>query len=87
MIHSLAGGELKDIEIKNLVFVELEHNHDKCWYISEISNLKIGDVLLVPYGIIDELYEAKVLNIKNNVRSDMFTISFKRLKKVYKKKN
>ena len=85
MIHSLAGGELKEYQISNLVYVRLEHTDEKYWYTTDIADLQVGDFVLVPFGLIDELYKAEILKVENNVRSDMFPISFKRLKQVYKK--
>ena len=85
MIHSLAGGELKEYQISNLVYVKIKHNDEKCWCKTDITNLKVGDIILVPFGIINELFEAEVLKVENNVRSDTFPISFKKLKQVFNK--
>ena len=85
MIHSLAGGDLKDYKVSNLVYVELEEQHEKCWYISDALNINVGDFVLVPFGKIDEPKRAKVLKIIKDAREDMLSISFKKFKKIYKK--
>ena len=85
MIHSLAGGELKSYEIQNLAQIQFENQDEKFWYITEIKNLKIGDFVLAPFGAIDELQKAKVIKIELGIKSQNFPISFKKLKKIYKK--
>lgn len=85
MIHSLAGGELKQYQVEDLVRLQFENSTEKNWYISQIENIKIGDCVLAPNGILNELQKAIILEIKHNVISTNFPISFKKLKKIYKK--
>ena len=86
MIHSLAGGKLRDKIIVDLVKVEFEDRQGEYfWYISELKNLEKNDFVLAPFGILDEPKKAKVLDIKNDVKSDASPIRLKNAKKLYKK--
>ncbi len=88
MIHSLAGGELKNEKIFNLAKLEFEDLQGQYfWYIFENIKLEQGDFVLAPFGIIDNLKPAKVIKVEYNVNSKNFTIPYKRLKKIYKKYN
>ena len=86
MIHSLAGGELRTQTIKTLAKLQFEAEPKKFyWYICDIKNVCVGDFVLAPFGIIDSLHKARVMQIDKNVISTSFPISFDKLKSVYKK--
>ena len=81
MIHSLAGGNLKEQQIVDLVKVEfIDTPNQTFWYISQIADLKVGDIVFAPFGIIDELKKAKVVKIDKNVNSQNTTLNISRLK-------
>ena len=86
MIHSLAGGELKNeviFDLAKLEFCDLPNQY--FWYIVNDSSIKANDFVYAPFGILDELKKAKVIEIKINVNSKNFPISLKKLKNIYKK--
>ena len=86
MIHSLAGGELRTQTIKTLAKLQFEAEPEKFyWYICDIKNVCAGDFVLAPFGIIDSLHKAKVVQVDKNVASTTFPIPFSKLKSVYKK--
>lgn len=87
MIHSLAGGELRTDKVCDIAKVEILENNTICYYICEIKDVKIGDVVLVPYGPVDELTMAKVLRIDKNMNSKNFPFKFERMKKICKRAN
>lgn len=83
MIHSLAGGEIKQQKIFDIVKVKILENNEEMLFICEDKKIKINDFVLVPYGFIDEPAKAQVIEVKTNVNSNNFPLS-KRLKKIYK---
>lgn len=86
MIHSLAGGKLRTGKIIDCVKLEFEEIPNQYfWYISEIRDLKNGDNVLAPFGLIDELKKAKVIRIDKNVSSTSSPMPIKKMKYVFKK--
>ena len=86
MIHSLAGGELREQHLYDFVKLEFEEKPGQFfWYISNITDLEIGDYVLAPFGIIDELSKAKVIRIDKNINSQSAPVSIKGMKQITKK--
>ena len=85
MIHSLAGGKLKDLDYADFVKVELLTVEPKkiAWYITDILDLKGGDKVKVPFGT--QTAEAIVLKIEHNVSSHNAPLPIKRTKYIIKK--
>lgn len=71
MIHSLCGGKLRDNQIFDVVKVKFINNpmagDRPYWYKSSIPLLKVGDILLAPFGKDEREFEATVLRIDKNV--------------------
>lgn len=87
MIHSLAGGDLSQLSINDFAKVELlEGDQVGCiyWYITQIPELKVNDLVLVPFGIRDVLIKAKVIKIERNLSNQVAPIPLKKAKKIYK---
>lgn len=87
MIHSLAGGKMKDLQMCDLAKVEYTagaHQGQIGWYINNIFDLKIGDIVIVPIDHINNT-TAKVLKIEHNISSQTAPISLKRAKEIIKK--
>lgn len=84
MIHSLAGGVLKDKKTYNFAKVELldDYYSGVFWYISTIKNLKENDFVLVPFKNGDIKLKAKVLRVDKNVSEDCSPISVKRAQEI-----
>jgi hypothetical protein len=85
MIHSLAGGELRTTETHDFAKVEILEGicaGDIFWYISNIKNLKVGDMVLVPLGKNNLPAKAKVLRIDKNVSSQTSPIPPKHAKEI-----
>ncbi len=83
MIHSLAGGELGNIKYLDFAKVEITDSiamGDVYWYISNITNLKVGDEVLVPFGINNKLLRGKVVRLDKHVSSQVSPIPVKRAK-------
>lgn len=87
MIHSLAGGVLKDKKVFDFAKVEIldDYYSGVFWYISKIKSLKENDIVLVPFKNGDLLLKAKVLRVDKNVREDCAPVSVKRALEITKK--
>ena len=85
MIHSLAGGELRIDKVCDIAKVKILADNSMRFYICDGVDIKMNDIVLVPFGKLDELTEAQVLRVDKNVNSKNFVINFEKLKKIYKK--
>ena len=88
MIHSLSGGVLRKEDFADFVKVEIIDNKNVngvYWYKSEIYQLEVGDIVLVPFGVSNILVKAKVVRIDKNISSYNSPVSFKRAKYIYSK--
>ncbi len=87
MIHSLAGGKLKDLEYADFVKVSFEYSGEKKlgWYITDLIDLSIGDRVIIPYGFPCMEVEGFVEKIERNVSSQVSPIPIKRAKFIIKK--
>ena len=87
MIHSLSGGELKNNKVYDFAKVKIiegEHEGEICFYISNLSNLKINDLVLVPIGFPSKNAKSKVLRIDKNINEQMAPFPIKKMKSILK---
>lgn len=86
MIHSLAGGELREQKTYDFAKLEFEDiSGEFFWYVSNVKNLNQGDYVLAPFGPLDEPKKAKVIRVDKNVNGQTAPISTKRIKTIFKK--
>ncbi len=88
MIHSLAGGDIRKIKVNDFAKVELLEGSSKggiFWYINKISDLKAGDIVVVPFGKHDALTRAKVIRIDRAVSSQASPVPVGHAKEIYAK--
>ncbi len=88
MIHSLAGGDIKQIKVCDFAKVELLEGASRggiYWYITKIPGLQAGDMVLVPFGRMNALTKAKVLRIDKNVSSQVAPVRMNMAKSIYSK--
>lgn len=87
MIHSLAGGVIKDLGIYDFAkveFLEGENAGGIGWYINPFIQLQVNDIVLVPFGVGSKLVRARVLKIERNVNEQVAPISVKRAREIFK---
>ena len=84
MIHSLAGGKMRDMDIVDFAKVEIIESGEVRWYITNILGLKVGDIVKVP-TLPNNLTNAKVLKIEKNVSAQCAPIPIKRAKEIFSK--
>lgn len=89
MIHSLAGGDIRELKVADFAKVEITeegiNKGVKLWYITDINGLEAGDKVLVPYGVQNSLIEAKIERIDRFVNAQTSPVPMKRAKKIFKK--
>lgn len=86
MIHSLAGGDIGKTTFDDYAKVELLAPFSGVyWYKSNISDIGVGDKVLVPYGKNDALVQAVVLRIDKSISSQNSPIPSKRAKYIFQK--
>ncbi len=79
MIHSLAGGKIRELDYADFVKVKVDYMKEKiCWYITDLLDLEIGDKVYVDFA--GKKLEAEVLLIKRNVSSQVAPVPIKRAK-------
>lgn len=88
MIHSLAGGSIKDIAYNDFAKVQLTSGENAgkwFWYISEIKDLAVGDRVVVPISLQNTRQTGVVLQIVRQVSAYNSPVPTKRAKKIISK--
>lgn len=88
MIHSLAGGELRGEDFYDFAKVEILEGFEKgkiFWYISDILDLQVENLVLVPVGTIKMGTLGRVVRIDKNVSSFCSPIPVKNAKHILRK--
>ncbi len=85
MIHSMCGGGLSDNEIYSFAKVRFD-NVALCgdrpyWFINDIAGLKIGDVVMAPFGFDEKPERAVVLRV-DDASEQTPPLPVKRMKRV-----
>ena len=86
MIHSLAGGEIKEKKLYTFVKVEIlsaMNEGYKFWYLSDLIDIKVGDKVIVPLR--GERKEGTIERVETNVTSDRAPIPINRAKYILRK--
>ena len=86
MIHSTAGGKLKEYSYNDIAKVEYLENNERAFVLCPLENIKEGDIVIVNFPNFEEK-EAKVLRVDKHVYEQNFPIPIKRLKKIIRKKD
>lgn len=86
MIHSMAGGDIKNLSYADFAKVEIIEgtNAGSRFFYIACGGEKVDDIVLVPVGKNNILTKAKVLRVDKNVNSQVSPVSIKRAKKVVK---
>ena len=88
MIHSEAGGEIRGEDYNDFAKVEILEGVEQgktLWYLSTVAELKVGDKVLVPVGVIKMGTLGKVVRLDKNVSSFCSPIPVKHAKYVLRK--
>lgn len=80
MIHSTAGGNLKNYGFFDIAKVRLLEDDSAVFVVSEIKGLKIGDVVIISYK--NTQAKAKVERVDKKIHEQNFPIPIKRLGKI-----
>jgi len=88
MIHSLAGGNIgkfDELDFAKVRYIEGKYIGSVYFFISEFSDLKIGDIVLVPVGSNNLPTRAEIIRLDKNVKSNCTPVPLKHAKKIIKK--
>ena len=88
MIHSLAGGELKQnktYDFAKVVILDGLHKNETFWYVCNLPNINEDDVVIVPVGKNNLLVKAKVIRIDKNISQQTAPIRINQAKEILKK--
>ena len=87
MIHSLAGGKLKDLDYADFVKVKFEYSGEEKigWFVTDIIDINIGDTVIIPYGFPVVEIRGIVQKIERNLSSQVAPVPIKRAKYIIKK--
>lgn len=82
MIHSLSGGEIKEVE--NLIFVKVQINESQSkWFICEFPLVKVGDIAFYE-NLGGWIEQGKVIRVERNVSAQASPIPLRVAKRVLK---
>lgn len=84
MIHSLAGGNLSEERVCDIAKVKVLSDGVELFCLCEFSDIKVGDIVSVPYGNLDNLERVEVLRIDKKVNSKNFPMNFDMMKRIQK---
>lgn len=82
MIHSCAGGVVRDKKYLDFAKVEILSSGEIKWYISNIPLLQAGDVVIVCVGRDSSEERAKVLQIDKNVSDQVAPVPVKHAREI-----
>ena len=84
MIHSLAGGTIKNIKYADFAKVQILDgifSGDILWYITDFA-IKEGSIVVVPVGRNNMLVKGKVLRVDSNISGQVAPVPINRAKKI-----
>lgn len=84
MIHSMAGGVVSDAKFFDFAKVKTETG-EISWYISKISDLNVGDEVVVPVGKTEKEVKATVLRIDKHINGQVAPFPLKKIKYIISK--
>lgn len=84
MIHSCAGGVIRDKKSFTLAKVEILSTGEPRWYISNLPLLEVGDEVIVPFGKENFEVRARVLRIDKGVSEQVTPVPLKSLKEIFR---
>lgn len=87
MIHSMAGGKLRDLEFSDWAKVQLLQGNLSgkiFWYKSNFSELKLNDEVLVPFGNDNLKVLGKVVKIDKMVSNQNAPVPSSKAKNIAK---
>jgi len=70
MIHSLAGGSFREKRVEDFALVEMEEGVMKglkFWYLLPSRDFEVGDLVVVPLGVKNINFRAKITRIDHAV--------------------
>lgn len=82
MIHSCAGGVIREKKFLTLAKVEILQTKEIRWFISNLPLLEVGDEVIVPFGRENIEVRAKVLRIDKSVSEQVAPVPCKSLKEI-----
>lgn len=82
MIHSCAGGVVRDKKYFDFAKVEILSTGRIGWYICNVPLLQVGDIVVVPSGRNGDKERAKVLRIDRNVSEQVAPVPTKSAKEI-----
>ena len=65
MIHSLAGGTIKDGGIHTFILVKISNSNEEKWYLSDEWSVEVGDDVYVEFK--GQIETAKVVRIEKTL--------------------
>ena len=86
MVHSMAGGTLgKEVfcDFAKVRLLEGDHIGEIYWFIA-LKDVGVGNKVIVPFGLRNELLMGEVLRVDKNVSSYSSPIPVKMAKKIVK---
>ena len=87
MIHSLAGGEIREKEYFTFVWVEIigpTNIGEKYWYISPLKTIEEGAQVELPLGQNNSRKIGRVIRVVKNVSRDRAPFPVNRTKEIFK---
>ncbi len=82
MIHSCAGGVVRDRKYFDFAKVEILSTGEVKWYICNLPLIMAGDVVIVPYGKENVREKAKVLRVDRSVSEQVSPVPARRAKEI-----
>lgn len=82
MIHSMAGGSIKDLSYSDYAKVEIlegTYKQKLLWFKSPFFSLKEGDIVLVET---DSQVKGKVIKIDHNISNQLAPLSLRKSKEI-----
>lgn len=82
MIHSCAGGVVREKRFFDFAKVQILDTGVIAWYVCDLPLVAVGDVVIVPFGKDDARCKAKVLRLDRGVSEQTCPVPAKHAKAV-----
>lgn len=88
MIHSLAGGSLREKRVEDFALVEISDGvlkGSKFWYLVGKLNVDVGTGVVVPLGARDTEQKAKIIRVDRGVAQGQTPVPLNRAKYIIRR--